>query len=287
MSRAALPLRRSAFPLLGPRLERITAGDRFLPAEDPPDLRGYIELALSGGFPEPAFGLPPGKSDRWYRSHAEHLVRRDPPGGANGRDPERLRRFLVACALNAAGVVSENTLHRAAGINRRTGIAYRGFLEALGVVHALPAWASNRLKRLLRMPKLCFVDTGLMGAVARADVETVLGDGNLLGRVLETFVLAQLRAEAAASEAPPPLYHLRQEQGRREVDILVEVEPDRVAGIEVKATSAPRPRDARHLRWLRDELGDRFVGGVVFHTGPHCLPLGERIVAAPICALWA
>ena len=67
----------------------------------------------------------------------------------------------------------------------------------------------------------------------------------------------------------------------------MEVEPDRVAGIEVKATSAPRPRDARHLRWLRDELGDRFVGGVVLHTGPHCLPLGERIVAAPICALWA
>lgn len=60
----------------------------------------------------------------------------------------------------------------------------------------------------------------------------------------------------------------------------------RVVAIEVKAAAAPTVADAKHLAWLRDRLGDRFLAGVVFHTGPRLYRLGERIVAAPIAALW-
>ena len=57
-------------------------------------------------------------------------------------------------------------------------------------------------------------------------------------------------------------------------------------GIEIKASAAPGAADARHLAWLRDELGDRFVGGVVLHTGPRLYELGRKILAAPISVLW-
>ncbi len=56
--------------------------------------------------------------------------------------------------------------------------------------------------------------------------------------------------------------------------------------MEVKASAAPKSYDARHLKWLRDELGHRFVAGVVFHTGPRVFDLDDRIVAAPICTIW-
>lgn len=58
-------------------------------------------------------------------------------------------------------------------------------------------------------------------------------------------------------------------------------------GIKVKATSAPNWSSAAHLTWLRDRLGDRFVAGVVLHTGPATFSLGDRITAAPISTLWA
>ncbi len=61
----------------------------------------------------------------------------------------------------------------------------------------------------------------------------------------------------------------------------------RVIGVEVKATSAPDSAAARHLSWLRGELGDRFVAGVVLHTGPRTFSLGDRLVAAPISTRWA
>jgi hypothetical protein len=60
-----------------------------------------------------------------------------------------------------------------------------------------------------------------------------------------------------------------------------------VIGIEVKAAAAPAARDARHLVWLRDQLGDRFVAGVVLHTGPRVFEMGDRIVAAPISSIWS
>lgn len=70
------------------------------------------------------------------------------------------------------------------------------------------------------------------------------------------------------------------------MDVVAELGGERVIGIEVKASSAPNVGDARHLRWLRAELGDRFVAGVVFHAGPRAFELDDRIVAAPIAAIW-
>lgn len=89
------------------------------------------------------------------------------------------------------------------------------------------------------------------------------------------------------AESRPRLYHLRTEQGRQEIDLLAEVGAGSVIGIEVKASSAPDAAAARHLSWLRDQLGERFLAGVVLHTGPRSFPLDERITAAPISALWA
>jgi len=104
---------------------------------------------------------------------------------------------------------------------------------------------------------------------------------------LETFVVSQLRAESVTAETRPRLFHLRTEEGRREIDVIAEYGAGSTIAIEVKSTGAPESSDARHLAWLRDALGDRFVAGAVLHTGTGTFALGDRIVAAPISTLWA
>jgi predicted AAA+ superfamily ATPase len=143
------------------------------------------------------------------------------------------------------------------------------------------------LKRLVRAPKRYLTDPGLFAGALRLDAATVVRDGDLLGRLLDTFVTAQLRAELTIAESRGRLHHLRTEEGRHEIDLLVELGGGSVVGIEVKATSAPDHGEAKHLLWLRDRLGARFVGGVVLHTGPHVYELDERLWAAPIATLWA
>jgi uncharacterized protein len=91
---------------------------------------------------------------------------------------------------------------------------------------------------------------------------------------------------AEVSELAPRLFHLRDANGRHEVDIVAELPDSRVIGIEVKADAAPGPADARHLRWLRHSIGSRFAAGVVLHTGPRPFALDDGICALPICAFW-
>jgi uncharacterized protein len=268
-------------------LDRLVAGQTLNPAPGTPDLRGYVELLLRSGFPEPALRLSGAAAERWLESYTEQVVTRDAEMIERGRDPARLRRFLEVVALNTAGIVEEKTLYEAAGLNRKTALAYERLLVNLLVLELIPAWASNRLSRLVYTPKRYMVDPALTGAVLRLDTNAVLRDGDLLGRLLDTFVVAQLRAELAVTEARPRLYHVRQQQGRLEVDLLAELGGRGVVGIEVKATASPAANDARHLATMRDRLGDAFVAGVVFHTGPRVYELGDRIVAAPISAFWA
>ncbi|WP_243407957.1 ATP-binding protein, partial [Frankia canadensis] len=233
---------------------------------DPPDLPGYLGLALRGGFPEPALRLSAARGQEWLESYLDQLLTRDVELLGESRDPDRLRRYVEVLALNSAGIVANRTVFEAARINAKTADAYDGLLRNLLVVDSLPSWWTNRLKRLVQVPKRYVVDPALIGAALRVDVRAVLRDGDLLGRLLDTLVVAQLRAEVPVSASRPRLFHLRQEGGRHEVDVLVELGGGRVIGVEVKADAGPGRDAARHLAWLRDELGDRFVAGVVLHT---------------------
>ena len=270
-------------------VDRLVAGETLAPAPDPPDLRGYVELALAGGFPEATLGVPERSRRIWLESYIEEILTHDTPtgDGGRGRDPDRLGRYLLAFAVNSAGVAEERTIYTAAGINRRTAVAYEALLGDLMVVASLPAWTTNRLKRLTRSPKRHLVDTGLWAAAMGVDATAVMLDGDLLGRLLDTFVTAQLRAEMTVADNSHRLFHLRTEQGRHEIDLVAEIGAHRVVGIEVKASAAPTAHDARHLIWLRNELGDRFAAGVVLHTGLHTYPLADKVTAAPICTLWS
>ena len=270
-----------------PLVDRLVAGQELVAAPDTPDLPGYIDLALRGGFPEAALVLSDRVRERWLEGYVDQLLTRDALTLNGSRDPTRLGRYFEAYALNSAGLAEHKTIYDAAGINRKTALAYERLLKNLMIVDQLPAWTSNRLKRLVLSSKRYLIDSALLGGVLGVDTATVLRDGKLLGRLLETFVTAQLRAEATVASARPRLYHLRSEQGRIEIDIVAELRGQRIIGVEVKAGSAPSGQDARHLGWLRDNLGDRFVAGVVLHTGPATYPLGSRIVAAPISTLWA
>jgi hypothetical protein len=223
---------------------------------------------------------------RWLDSYLDQLLTRDAAGISPRRDPVKLRRYFETIAINTAGTVADNKLLEAASVNRKTAVAYEQMLADLFVLEMVPAWTTNRLKRLALRSKRYVIDPALAASALGLDVGSILRDGDMLGRLLDTFVAAQLRSELAVCESRPRLYHLRDEHGRREIDLLAELGGADVVAFEVKADAAPDQAAAQHLAWLRERLGDRLIRGVVFHTGPRRYELGERILAVPICALW-
>jgi len=270
--------------------DRWDTDDRFSVPSDPPDVLGYIDIALDGGFPGALAASAAGARDDWMRNYTDVAVSRDlgelSRGDGRKPSPEAMRRCLIACALHTAAVVSDASLARDARLDRRTVLSYLETLRVLRLVDDVPAWHMRRLKRLTSMPKRYLTDAGLAAWLMGADRQVLKLDGFARGRILDTFVAAQLRTEMEASAGRIEIFHLRTQGGEREIDLVVEF-GQRVAAFEVKSSSAPSRRDARHIAWLRDTLApEKFAGGVVFHTGPHRYRLDTGIEAVPIAGLW-
>ena len=274
----------AARPFLS-RLFDGTIDDVVLPSYVP-DLREYVEMALRGSFPEVALQDSDRLRRAWLGSYVDQLVTRDIADGGLIRDPVRLRRYLQAVAANTAGSPEHKTIYDAAELARPTALGYDGALQALMIVEHLPAWASSRLGQLAGVPKRHLTDPALMGPLLGIDARSVVRSADLLGRVIDSFVTAQLRAELPVCDEIPRLFHVREAHGRHEVDLLAEAADGRIVAIEIKADAAPDAEAARHLRWIRDRLGSRFAFGVVLHSGPLPYVIDDRIAALPICSIW-
>ncbi len=270
--------------------DRWDSDQRFALPSERPDVLGYVDIALDGGFPGALAASAAGARDDWMQAYVDVTVTRDLGefAATNGRrrSPGVLRRCLAAFALHTAGVVHDTALAEAAGLDRRTTLGYHEMLTVLRLAADVPAWRSNRLKRLTAMPKRYLADAGLAAWLMGVDREGLRRDSDARGRIIDTYVAAQLRAEVSAARVRAQMFHLRTQGGEHEIDLLVEF-GRRLAAFEVKTASAPSARDARHIAWLRDQLPpEHFAGGVVFHSGPHRYSLGDRIEAVPIAGLW-
>lgn len=275
---------------LGPGLvERAVTGGDLSGDDDPPDLAGYIDLAITGGFPVPVLEIADAGTRRiWMEGYIDQLIARDLEqlAGFTTREPVRLRSLITAYAANSGGIVADTTLLDQVGVSRPTLKVWERLLEAVFLVDIVPAWRTRRAVRLAAAPKRFVVDPGLWAAILGVDRAGVLGDPGLLGRAIETFVAAQLRSECDWSDVGYRLHHVRSPDGH-EIDLVAELADGRLVLIEVKATSAPTIRDAGHLRWFADKVaGDRVAAKLLLHTGRRTFPLGDDIQAVSLSALW-
>ena len=259
--------------------------DIALPA-DVPDIAGYVDLLLTSGFPEAIARSSTRTRSLWLESYVDHIVGRDVDLVGEVRDAARLRRYLGVLAANSAGIPAMQSLAMSASVNRETAQRFDGFLERLFVTEQVPAWASSRLSRLAATTKRYLCEPALAAPLLGLERRSIIRDADIAGRMIDSFVAAQLRPELQLGSMPVSMFHIRQ-GGRREIDIVLERRDGALVALEIKAGADVNLHDARHLVWLRDQLDtDRFRVGVVLHTGRHIRRLDTRIWAVPICSLW-
>ena len=138
----------------------------------------------------------------------------------------------------------------------------------------------------MKTPKYYVLDPGLAAHLAGDTRAGLLTSNDRLGRMIDTFVLAQLRPLFKLGTPSVSAHHLRDGNQTREIDLILQSASGRVVSVEIKAASTVDQRDARHLAWLRDQLGATFQRGIILHTGATTYPLGDRVWAVPIAALW-
>ena len=246
---------------------------------------GLADRIAAGGYPAALARTTPRRRTAWYRDYIETLVQRDVRELARIGALDALPRLLALAAGQTARLLNVSDLASPFQLSRPTIRDYITLLERVFLLESLSPWHSNRLSRLVKTPKLHLGDTGVACALLGLDAESLNRDRSMLGQLLETFVLQELRRQASWNEASITFHHFRDRDGA-EVDIVLERGAHEVAGIEVKAAATVTASDFRGLRKLKEAAGKRFTSGVVLYDGEASVGFGEGFNAVPMRLLW-
>lgn len=246
----------------------------------------YIRLLSQGSYPE-VLRLNSAVATRaWFRGYLDTVISRDIREFAHVNKAQSIPDLIALVAARAGGQLVLAHIAEGLGLDVATVRTYLAYLETVFLVASAPAWSNNLSSRVTHAPKTFVTDSGLAVYLMDVDAESLLEPGHpALGGLLETFVFSELLKLSSFAHRHVTVRHYRDRE-KREVDFILERRDGSVVGIEVKASATPKSEDAKHLRWLRDKLGDRFRAGYVVHLGPTNLPSGDRIFFSPLSVLW-
>lgn len=265
-------------------LNRAFAGDLpNLEVTGPTD--DLIERIVSGGFPEALSRNDPMRRRRWLLAYSRALVQRDVSEIATVEKLDALPRLVDHAAARAGQLLNLSTLGSQLGVDGKTVDRWLTLLEHMFLVQRVSAWHRNEHKRLVKAPKLHFVDSGMLAALRRVDAATILRNRQEAGPLLECFVHGEIVKAAVVADEVTTISHFRNKD-QVEVDLVLERSPGRIVGIEVKASATVRPDDFKGLARLRQIAGDEFVCGIVLHDGERIQQTASDMFAMPIKVLW-
>lgn len=246
------------------------------------DLKGAV---LAGAYPE-VLQRPAGKRrDAWFAAYITALLQRDVRDLANIEGLTDMPRLLSLLAARVGSLLNMSELSRSSGIPNSTLKRYLSLLQATFLFQPLPAWASNRGKRLIKSPKIHLIDSGLAAHMSGVTRQSLDRDQVFFGHLLENFVVNELRKQTGWSDSRVELHHYRTTAGR-EVDILLEDAAGRLVGMEVKASATVVRKDFSGIDALSENTGKRFVRGIVLYTGDAPVSFTENYLALPVSAIW-
>ena len=238
---------------------------------------------LRGGLPPACLG-PSDSVDEWFRGYVQTYVERDVRHLSQVADLVAFRTLAQLAALRTGQVVAISALARDAKLNAVTAGRYLNLLEASFLVRRLPPFLKNRSSRLVKTPKLFFTDSGLAAHMAGVTTLEPGRDDLLRGALFETYV-AQNLASLLDAHQPDAQMSFWNEQGRQEVDFVIE-SGRKVVAIEVKAATRWSGGDLSGLRAFLERTPE-CVAAVLAYNGQEAVRLSERLFAIPLGHLLA
>lgn len=262
------------------------SGDTIMDSEETVLGDDLVEVVLKGGYPEPLTRESSVERELWHEDYIEAIIQRDVRDIARIGLLNTLPSLLRALAEFSGQLVNFSKLGSLLGMNHVTTHEYVTHLANLFLVSIVEPWHGNALKRLVKTPKLHFIDTGVLAALRHVSTDRIRVDRSPFGAILESFVYSELLKLAYASTGRFRFYHFR-DKDMNEVDVVIEDRLGRVVGIEIKASSTVTNRDFKGLRRLQSDVGERFIAGLVLYDHDRPVPFGEKLAAVPLSLLWS
>lgn len=245
----------------------------------------YMELwrcLLRGGYPE--LSAEPGRDlGLWHAGYVQTYLERDVRALRQVGDLTQFQSFLRALASRCAQLLNLTAMARDLGVGVNTVKAWLSVLEATHQVIVLRPYFANVGKRLVKTPKVYFMDTGTLCYVAGLRDPEHAAAGPMGGAIFETAVVTEVVKTFLHRGEEPMVYFWRTASGT-EVDLVVET-GGKLIPIEAKLSATPRPATAHGIKAFRRDFGDKAGAGYVVHPGDVSLPLAPDVLAMPFAGL--
>jgi uncharacterized protein len=243
----------------------------------PLGLRELYEIIWRGSLPRVVLNreVEPGL---FWSSYVQTYLQRDVRDLARVGDEMAFLRFLRAAAARTAQLLNLSDLARDADVSPNTVKEWLSILETSGIIHLLEPYHTNVTQRLVKAPKLYFLDTGLVAYLTQWATPETLEAGAMSGPVLETWVIGELLKSYSHHGRTPPFYYYRDRDGR-EVDLLI-VQNGLVYPLEILKTASPSRDDVRHFAALEKLHMPVGPGGVIC-LAAQSLPLTATTQSIP------
>ena len=251
------------------------------------DLSGlsYLELwkhFLRGTYPEL---IADGDRDfsLWHASYVQTYLERDVRGLRQIGDLTLFQNFLRTIAARSGQLLNLADIGRDLGIALNTVKQWMSILEATFQIIILRPYFVNIGKRLVKTPKVYFIDTGTLCYLAGLKDAEHAASGPLGGVIFETGVVAEIMKRYVHSGQDPHLYFWRTSHGS-EVDIIVE-QGGKLIPIEAKLSGTPRLTMAPGILAFRKDFPRNTERGYIIHPGDMKLSIAPNVLALPFAAL--
>jgi len=237
---------------------------------------------LRGGYPELA-RHPDRDTALWFAGYVQTYLERDVRNLRQIGDLTQFQIFLRALAARNAQLLNISDLARDLGVAVNTVKAWLSVLEATYQIYILRPYHANVGKRLIKRPKVYFMDTGILCYLTGLRDPAHAAAGPMGGSLIENAVLIEIIKYYMHRGIQPNMWFWRTAAGC-EVDIIIE-SGGRLHPVEIKLSSTPKPAFARGIHEFTNIFGDRAASGYVIHMGDVQLPLGNGVTALPFADL--
>ena len=238
-----------------------------------------------GGYPEMQKFSEGNERREWVDSYLSLAMQKDIQDLSKVEGLGQLPNLLVTLATRIGSLLNFSDLSNGAGIPVTTLRRYIQLLHSLFLVKTLPPWSRNIGKRLVKSPKIYFIDTAILLQLLNFSEGRLVQTPTVLGAATENFVVLELFKQISWSSQRIQMFHFRTET-RNEVDLVLENEMGKIVGIEIKSSETVRADDFKHFQYLRESARDSFARGIVLYAGNQILSFGPDLIAAPISVLW-
>ena len=263
--------------LFTPKLDELKKNENIVHC----DSKEIFERIFNGGMPSIATGAI--ERSNYFSSYINTYIERDVKQLLNVGKTIEFYNFMQYIAVRTAQELNYSTIAKEIGVDSKTIKNWISILESSGIIYLLQPFSSNLSNRIIKAPKLYFMDTGLCSYLAKYPNPETLEIGALSGAIFETFVVSEIIKNITSHGIDPKmnLYYYR-DKDQKEVDLLY-IEGDTIYPIEIKKGISPNNPDKNFA--VLNKYSNDIATGIVICMTQKLQPINRNCWLCPVSLL--